>query len=79
MQGFTKGSVVVKVFPDGSGEVTAKFVYRRDALKFAEMCAREDGRTCREPNWLYLALCLHEDTAESFNPRHHIVAAAEAR
>lgn len=75
MKGFTNGSIVAKVFPDGSGDITAKFAYLSDAKRFADMCAKEDGRTCREINWLYLVLCEHEDVLEAFNPRHHIVAA----
>lgn len=42
---FTNGSVVFRVWSDGSGDIIAKFQYMPDAQRYAEQRASEDDGT----------------------------------
>ena len=56
MKNFTNGAMVFRVWPDGSGEVMAKFQYKSHAELFAKAIAEKDTCERNDCEHFYLAV-----------------------
>lgn len=63
---FTNGALVFRVWPDGSGEVLAKFQYRSHAESFAKSMAIGDAAQRNDCTHSYLAVCEAENSLRGF-------------
>lgn len=63
---FKNGAMVFRVWPDGSGEVLAKFQYRSHAESFAKSMAEGDAAQRGDCTHSYLAVCEAENSLRGY-------------
>lgn len=68
MTNFTNGALVFRVYPDGSGEILAKFQYMGDAQSFASFKCVDDAKIRNDCAHFYLAVCEAENQMKAYRP-----------
>ncbi|RTE91879.1 hypothetical protein [Bradyrhizobium sp. LVM 105] len=68
MKNFTNGAIVFRVWPDGSGEIIAKFQYFSHAKDFAAMRSNQDLGERSDCTHFYLAVCEAENEMQAYRP-----------
>jgi hypothetical protein len=66
MTSFTNGALVFRVWPDGSGELMAKFQYKAHAESFAKSMAQGDAAQRDDCTHLYVAVCDAENFMKGY-------------
>lgn len=66
---FTNGAMVFRLWPDGSGEVIAKFQYRSHAEAFAKSMATSDAEQRDDCTHSYSAVSEAENSLRSFSAK----------
>ena len=68
MTNFTNGALVFRVWPDGSGEIMAKFQYMGDAESYASFKCVDDAKVRNDCTHFYLAVCESENKMKAYRP-----------